>query len=102
MFDINERIIELRMERHWSEYQLAEKSGIGQSTISSWTRTKSMPTVPKLEKICNAFGITLSQFFADKEERTVSLSPVQQEMLHNFDRLTPEQQENLLRFLSSF
>ena len=43
MFDINERIIELRMERHWSEYQLAEKSGIGQSTISSWTRTKSMP-----------------------------------------------------------
>lgn len=29
MFDINERIIELRMERHWSEYQLAEKSGIG-------------------------------------------------------------------------
>ena len=32
MFDINERIIELRMERHWSEYQLAEKSGIGQST----------------------------------------------------------------------
>ena len=90
MFDINERIIELRMERHWSEYQLAEKSGIGQSTISSWTRTKSMPTVPNLEKICNAFGIT------------VSLSPVQQEMLHNFDRLTPEQQENLIRFLSSF
>ena len=81
MFDINERIIELRMERHWSEYQLAEKSGIGQSTISSWTRTKSMPTVPNLEKICNAFGITLSQFF---------------------DRLTPEQQENLIRFLSSF
>ena len=38
-----------------------------------------MPTVPNLEKICNAFGITLSQFFADKEERTVSLSPVQQE-----------------------
>ena len=102
MFDINERIIELRMERHWSEYQLAEKSGIGQSTISSWTRTKSRPTVPNLEKICNAFGITLSQFFADKEERTVSLSPVQQEMLHNFDRLTPEQQENLIRFLSSF
>ena len=67
MFDINERIIELRMERHWSEYQLAEKSGIGQSTISSWTRTKSMPTVPNLEKICNAFGITLSQFLQTKK-----------------------------------
>ena len=73
MFDINERIIELRMERHWSEYQLAEKSGIGQSTISSWTRTKSMPTVPNLEKICNAFGITLSQFFG-RQRRTHGFS----------------------------
>lgn len=47
MFDINERIIELRRERHWSEYQLAEKSGIGQSTISSWTRTKIYAHCPK-------------------------------------------------------
>lgn len=73
MFDINERIIELRMERHWSEYQLAEKSGIGQSTISSWTRTKSMPTVPNLEKICNAFGINTFPVFC-RQRRTHGFS----------------------------
>lgn len=101
MFDINERIVELRTERHWSEYQLSEKSGIGQSTISSWSRTKSMPTIPNLEKICNAFGITLSQFFAGKEENTLSLTDRQLEMLNSFDRLDPKQQENLIQFLMS-
>ena len=31
-------INELREERHWTEYQLAERSGLTQSTISSWYR----------------------------------------------------------------
>lgn len=101
MFDINERISDLRIERGWSEYQLAEKSGIVQSTISSWSRTKSLPTITNLEKICNAFGITLSQFFAGKEEMAVSLTNRQMEMLHHFDQLSSEQQENLIRLLAS-
>ena len=33
MINITERITALRLERKWSEYQLAEKSGITQSTI---------------------------------------------------------------------
>lgn len=101
MFNINDRITELRIERKWSEYHLAEQSGIVQSTISSWSRTNAMPTVPNLEKICNAFGITLSQFFANKDETTMSLSAHQLEMLNSFDRLSPEQQNHLIQFLSS-
>lgn len=101
MFDISDRITELRAERGWSEYHLAEQSGIVQSTISSWTRTKAMPTVQNLEKICNAFGITLSQFFAGKEETVVALSSLQLEMLHSFDRLSSEQQNYLIQFINS-
>ena len=101
MFNINERIIELWTQRNWSEYHLAEKSGIVQSTISSWSRTNAMPTIQNLEKICNAFGITLSQFFSEKEDMSVSLTPLQMEMLCGFDRLAPEQQANLIRFLMS-
>ena len=100
MFNINERIIKLRTQRNWSEYQLAEKSGIVKSTISSWSRTNAMPTIPNLEKICTAFGITLSQFFSD-EEMTVSLTERQLEMLHGFDRLSSEQQDYLVCFLKS-
>ena len=56
MIDVLQRINELREERHWTEYQLAERSGLTQSTISSWYRKNMLPTIPSLTKICDAFG----------------------------------------------
>ena len=35
MIDVLERILYYRNQKKWSEYQLAEKSGLTQSTISS-------------------------------------------------------------------
>ena len=64
--DILKVIAEHRVARGWTEYQLAEHAGLPQSTISSWYRKKMIPTVSSLEKICAAFGITLSQLFAEE------------------------------------
>ena len=44
--DILKRIVDLRKERNWTEYQLAEQSGLTQSTISSWYRKNMLPTIP--------------------------------------------------------
>ncbi len=60
MKDILSSITAYREARGWTEYQLAERSGLTQSTISTWYRKNIIPTVPSLEKICSAFGITLS------------------------------------------
>ena len=60
--NVLDKITWLRLERNWSEYQLAEKSGLTQSTISTWYRKNMLPTIPSLIKICDAFGLTLSQF----------------------------------------
>ena len=68
--DILDRIVQLREESHWTEYQLAEKSGLTQSTISSWYRKKMTPSITSLQKICNAFGISLSQFFLEDGDRS--------------------------------
>lgn len=51
-----------------------------------------IPTVPSLEKVCVAFGITLSQLFAERNE-PVALTADQQKLLERWTRLTPEQQE---------
>lgn len=91
MKDILATITKYRQDRGWTEYQLAERSGLPQSTISSWYRKNMIPTVPSLEKICMAFGITLSQLFAE-EENTVSLTDSQKKLLENWSRLTEEQQ----------
>ena len=91
MKDILAAITSYREARSWSEYQLAERSGLPQSTISSWYRKNMIPTIPSLEKICAAFGITLSQLFAEGET-TVSLTDSQKKLLERWARLNEEQQ----------
>ena len=91
MKDILATITKYREDRGWTEYQLAERSGLPQSTISSWYRKNMVPTVPSLEKLCTAFGITLSQLFAEGDT-AVSLTASQKKLLDRWSRLSEDQQ----------
>ncbi len=96
-----ERILQLRNERNWSEYRLAEESGIAQTTISSWFKKDVYPSIPSLEKICKAYGISLAQFF-NYDNEPVTLSQEQFELLESYNRLNREQQKavrDLLRLI---
>ena len=97
--DILKRIVDLRTERNWTEYQLAERSGLTQSTISSWYRKNMLPTIPSLSKICDAFGITLSQFFLEDESKITTLNEQQLRLMYYAAKLNPEQYAALLAFL---
>lgn len=100
MINILERINEYRQKRHWNEHQLAEKSGLPQSTISSWYRNNMQPTFSSLEKICNAFEIPMSQFLADNQD-LILLTPDQRELLVEWNRMNKVQQERLLNFIKA-
>lgn len=91
MKDILTTITQYRELRGWAEYQLAERAGLPQSTISSWYRKNMIPTIPSLEKICAAFGITLSQLFAEGDT-PVSLTKSQRELLERWSKLREDQQ----------
>ena len=91
MKDILSAITQYRLERGWSEYQLAEHSGLPQTTISSWYRKNALPSIPSLEKICNAFDITISQLFAEDDD-PITLTPAQKKLLESWSRLSKEQQ----------
>ena len=100
MTDILEIIKQNRETRGWSEYQLAERSGLPQSTISSWYKKSMTPSFASLEKICDAFGVILSQFFAEKDA-CVSLTPAQREMLNKWNCLTSAQQAALTALMDT-
>lgn len=63
--DAKQRIKDLMEQRHWSEYRLAIESGLSQSTIANIFNRSTTPSITTLEAICNGFGITLAQFFAE-------------------------------------
>lgn len=68
MNTILKRIDTLCKEKGWSKYRLAELSGLTLSTMNAWYHNDYTPKVESLERMCNAFGITLSQFFAEENE----------------------------------
>ncbi len=93
-----ERIKKLLDERSWSMYKLAKLSGVSQSTLSNMFNRNNDPSISTLEDICRAFGITLSQFFADEGE-LVSLTKEQSDMLEKWSTLSSEQKNALLKLL---
>ncbi len=95
-----ERILQLKDERNWTEYRLAEESGIPQTTISSWFRKNVNPSISSLEKVCMAFSITMSQFFAFENE-TFDLTEIQKQLLDNWNKLNSKQQQVILELLKA-
>lgn len=95
-----ERILQLRNERDWTEYRLSVESGIAQTTISSWFRKNINPSITSLERICEAFHMPLSQFFAFDNE-SVTLTDEQKQLLNHWNRLNEKQREIILELLQN-
>lgn len=89
--DTNERLRQLLQERGWTDYRLAKNCGLSESTIANIYRRNTIPSIATLEAICKGFGITLSQFFAEKE--MVELTPELKSLFDDWVNLTPEQKK---------
>lgn len=100
MIDILKKITAQRSARNWTEYQLAVRSGLPQSTISSWYRKNMLPSISSLQKICGAFDMSMAQFFSEGSLR--ELDSDQKELLDQWSLLTPDQKRALLGLLNSF
>lgn len=97
--NVLDRILQLRLERNWTEYRLAEESGIAQTTISSWFSKNITPTIPSLTNICRAFNISLSEFFAFDGTPSV-LTDTQKTALSAFNKLTKNQQIAIIELMN--
>lgn len=93
------RIKALLNERGWTPYRLAKEAGLPDATIGNIFRRNTMPTLPTLEAVCNAFGITLSQFFAEGD--MVEMSPELKELFDNWVNLTAKQKEAAIIMLKA-
>ncbi len=58
-FQIAEDVIRLRLERGWSQEELARRVGTRQANISRLENGLSNPTVKFLQRVAKAFGVKL-------------------------------------------
>lgn len=98
-FDVIARIQELCQLRGWSFYRLSKQSGIPYSTLNTMLHSSHTPSIPSLTKICDGFGITLSEFFAHAIPTTVGLSETESELLKRWNKLLPRQRELAMAYI---
>lgn len=86
-----DRVEELLKQRGWTRYQLAQRSGIAQSSVTTLLNRKNVPTFQTLNKICDGFGITMAQFFAP--DKRLDLTDEQAQLLDNWDAMDDRDKE---------
>lgn len=87
---IYNRILELCEKYGWTMNRLAELSGMTQSTMYTYRYRNSMPKIETLIAICDAFGITLAQFFMVKDDDVDELYVVLSQLSHESKTLLME------------
>lgn len=92
--NILEKIDALRKERGWSLNNLAMEAELTQSTVNNLFLRNSEPKLSTLRAICGAFGITLSEFFAEEDSQD-------DEIIRIVNSLNDEQKRALLVLLKS-
>lgn len=92
--EILEKIEKLRLEKGWSKNYLAMESGLTQSTLNNLYSRHTDPKITTLRAICNAFGMTLSDFFKDENNED-------DELIRRVKSLSNKNKTALLQLLRS-
>ncbi len=99
--NILERIDVLRKERGWSINNLAMEAMLTQSTLNNLYSRKNEPKISTLTAICNAFGITLAEFFAENLSTTIAEADIDKQLNEKTKHLSLAQKQTLLQFLKT-
>lgn len=98
--DVLARLKEYKRKCGWTDYKIAKEAGLSPNTVSNVFVRNNTPSMPTLQAICKAFGITLSQFFAEGE--MVTLSSEQQALLDKWLLLTKEQKHAVMQIIETY
>ena len=92
MFDVGNRIKELRLRKGITVNALANLAGVSQSYVRDIELGNKKPTVEYLEYICDALNISLACFFEDTSDNKIK---------DVIGTLNKQQKEKLYAFLTS-
>lgn len=68
-----QRLAELRQQQGWSLEALAQHTEISRATLSRIERMETSPTASLLNKLCAAYGLTMSRLLSDVENTAPEL-----------------------------
>ena len=94
-----QKIKELLDERRWTLYRLAKEAKVSYSTLSNTFQRNNVPSIPTMIRVCEGFGITLSQFFDEGGMEVKQLSMSDQQLLTEFHRLPRNDKKLVIAYM---
>ena len=106
---IGERVIELVRERGMTQKEFSERTGIPQSTMSSWKGKKQNPSIDKLKVICDVLKVDPYYLMAGTESNealnndyvTVYKKEEEYKLLIEFRKLDRDRKNRLLGYIEA-
>ena len=98
--DVLQRLAELQKQHGWSDYRIAKEADLSPNTVSNIYRRNNIPSMTTLEALCNAFGISMAQFFADDD--MIEVTPEIKELVDRWSALTEEQKAAIWQILKTY
>ena len=102
---LGERIKRLRMERGWSQTQLARKLDVHPKQVSGWERGAHTPTTDALIRVAEALGVSLDYLAFENREATRHADIADLELLEKLeaiDKLSDEDKQTVKAILDTF
>ena len=96
--DILKRINQLRINKNWSVYRLSVEAGLPQSTLTNMINRETLPSIVTLEAICDALGITMSDFF---NEENCNTQIDYEEFLEIYNKLPNDTKVSILNLMKN-
>ena len=97
--DTNERLRQILDERGLTTYKMSELWGLSHTTLANVFKRNTVPSISTLQAICNGFGITLSQFFAEGD--MVEMTPELKQLFEGWVNLNPKQKAAVLQMIEA-
>lgn len=98
--DVLTRIANLREEKGWSLYQLANKAGLTYKTLYNWYNGDSIPTVKALEAVAEALEVPLCELFTT--DKIFVADEELQELISKWKRLNSKQKNAIMSVINTY
>ena len=100
---LKEKVLLEAEKRGLTLYKLAEMADISHVWIRNWDSKRNYkPSLYSIMCICDALGISLSQFFLSENEELFPLKEEEKELFNNWLVLTPEQKNVVMSLIRSY
>lgn len=97
MRSFSEILKKTRESKGLSQAALATKSGMKPSAISHFESGRRLPSLDNLKKIADALVVTMD-YLTGRDSVAASAGPTAQKLLRDFEQMSAEDQDNLVKF----